>query len=284
VIQERATPLLQAEGVFREQTPPGAAETSNEVAPLLFGLGLVESIPDETILSRADPEDNDGDGISGRPGLSLDGRLGRFTRKGGIADLLEQSASAASTDLGLTSHFRPDEQSVNGLPLPPGVDPAPDPELTEAILSLITDFVRYLAPPARESPTNAAVRDTLARGEALFLGIGCAGCHTPSMETGPSGIEAVDRKTIFLYSDLLLHDLGPGYRTVCSGQASPTEFKTARLQGLRLRYPVAQQVLGLPGLERRILQHGGEAQGPRDAFEALGLTERRSVLRFLESI
>ena len=220
----------------------------------------------------------------GGPPLSVDGRFGRFTRKGGVRDLYTQAASAASTDLGLTSHLFPDEQTVNGALLPEGTDPAPDPELDEEVLRKIVDFIRFLAPPSPERPATPAARDTLRRGEALFHSIGCTSCHTPSMETGPSETEALDHKTIHLYSDLLLHDLGADYRTVCRGEAAPTEFKTARLQGFRYRFPVVQDIIESPGIEWTILRHGGEAQSAKDAFGALVLKERRLVLRFLMSL
>jgi CxxC motif-containing protein (DUF1111 family) len=284
VIQQVATPLLQAQGVMREGIPASATERSRVTAPLLYGLGLVEAIPEESIRTRADPDDADDDGISGRVSLSEDGRLGRFTRKGAVPDLPTQAASAASTDLGLTSHIFPLEQTVNGSPLPAGTDPAPDPELRAEVLEKIVDFVRFLAPPAPERPTTAAARDTLQRGEALFDSVGCTSCHTPSMQTGPSETAALDRKTIRLYSDLLIHDLGPEYRSVCSEGASTTEARTARLQGFRYRYPVIQDLLGLGGIDQTILRHGGEATAAKEAFAALSLAERGLVIRFLLSL
>lgn len=284
VIQYRATPLLQGAGIQRERNPEVATERVKLLAPLLYGAGLVEAIQEAEILSRADPDDLDGDGISGRPARTADGRIGRFTRKGTAADLLHQAASAASTDIGLTSSIHPQENTVNGKPLPDGVDPAVDPELRQDVLDRIVEYLRYLAPLSRESPETTAAADSIRRGEDLFEGVGCTGCHTPSMITGENEVEALSQQTIYLYSDLLLHDLGPDFRTVCSGEVAVSESITARLQGLGLRYTFIQDVMGHPGVEEVILRHGGEAQASRDAFAALGFTERELLLRFLASI
>lgn len=284
VIQDRATPPLQAAGIQRERTPELATERVRFLAPLLYGAGLVEAIPEAEILSRADPGDLDGDGISGRPARASDGQIGRYTRKGSAADLLHQAASAASTDLGLTSSIHPRESTVNGEPLPAGVDPVAEPELRQEVLDRIVDYLSYLAPLSKESPETPAAADSIRRGEGLFEDIGCTSCHTPSMVTGENEVEALSQKTIYLYSDLLLHDLGPDFGTVCSGDVAATESITARLQGLGLRYTFVQDVMGLPGVEETILRHGGEAKASRDAFAALGFTERALLLRFLASI
>jgi CxxC motif-containing protein (DUF1111 family) len=281
VRQERSTPLAQALGIIREAVAESSTDRTTELAPILFGLGLVEGIPDEEIENRADPDDLDGDGISGRVGRTPDGRIGRFTRKLEVATILEQSARAASTDIGLTSDRHPDEQTLNGTPLPAETDPAPDPEISQEVLSLMADFVRFLAPPAPEIPANTAVYDSIAQGKALFQSIGCTNCHVPSMKTGISDVPALSEKTIYLYSDLLLHDLGPDYRTVCAGEASPTEFRTGRLMGLRTRAPYEGM---LRAHSERILAHGGEARAIRERYEALNSEGQQLIVRFLMSL
>jgi len=283
VRQERATPLAQALGILREEVPPGATEHVREVPPLLYGLGLVEAIPDAVIEAMADPDDSDGDGISGRVHRRPDGRLGRFTRKADVATIREFVERAMISDLGLTTAAHPREETLNGTPLPQEADPVPDPEADEIIGSYLADFVRLLAPPAPEEPANAATRDSIRAGSGLFSAIGCATCHVPALRTGSSEIEALSGKTLPLYSDLLLHDMGPEYRGVCAGEASPTEFRTARLMGFRLREPYALRSM-FPGLEEMILAHGGEAGNSREAFRELGLEERRLLLRFLRSL
>ena len=283
VRQERSTPLAQALGIFREEVPQSATERFREVPPLLFGLGLIEAIPSALIESLADPEDADGDGISGRVHRLPDGRVGKFTRKAEVATILEFAEKALISDLGLTTARFPDEETLNGVPLPPASDPVPDPELDGGIVAALADFVRFLAPPAPEEPQSGAARDTLAAGSRLFQEAGCASCHVPTLRTGPHEVAALSEKTVPIYSDLLLHDLGPDYRGVCAGDASPTEFRTGRLVGLRHREPYSPGP-ALLGLEETILAHGGEAQRARDAFAKLNPEGRRLVLRFLRSL
>ncbi len=281
VRQERSTPLAQAAGIFREVFPEAATDRVTQPAPHLFGIGLIEAIPEEAIESRADPDDLDGDGISGRVQRTSDGRLGRLNRKAQVASILDFVSSAFSTDLSLTSPRYPTEQTLNGSPMPPETDPVADPEISEETIALVSDFVRFLAPPAPETPINAATRDSISAGARLFEDIGCATCHVPALTTGPNEIPALSEKTIYLYSDLLIHDMGPQNPTVCAGDASPTEFRTARLMGLRTKIPYH----GVPGIvSGPILTHGGEAQRARDAFENLTVEERELIIRFLMSI
>lgn len=283
VRQERSTPLAQALGILREEVAPSATERFREAPPLLYGMGLIETIPEEVIEGLADPLDSDGDGISGRVHRLPDGRMGRLTRKAEVATILEFTEKAFISDLGLTSDRFPAEETLNGIPLPPESDPAADPELDPEVVDAIADFVRFLAPPAPEEPTNAATRDTLTAGSRLFREIGCASCHVPALRTGEHEVAALSGKIVPLYSDLLLHDMGPDYRGVCAGDASPTEFRTGRLLGLRFREPY---LLGsvVPGLEGTILAHGGEAKRARDAFGRLNPEERGVLLRFLRSL
>lgn len=284
VLQLRATPLAQAEGIFREAAPPNATHRVREVSPLLYGLGLVTAIPEPAILANADPDDADRDGVSGRPSWNEDVRLGRLTRKAEVATIRELVAAAFVTELGLTTPTQMEEVTLNGVPVPPETDPVAEPEIEADVVDRVADFIRFLAPPAPEVPANEAVRDSILEGERLFLESGCASCHIPAFETGPSQESALHRKTIRLYSDMLLHDLGPGYETICAGDASPSEFRTARLQGLRYRQTFSRGLAADPSLERTILSHGGEATGARDAFASLNPEGRRLLIRFLLSL
>lgn len=145
-IQQRATPLLRAQGISSEKTPPSATTRTVVTPPSLWGLGLIEAIPDETILALEDPDDTDGDGISGRAGRTADGRLGRFRRKTDQASLTDIAAAAFSSEIGVTTPSFPFEQTVNGVPVPPESDPTPDPELDRPSVELVADYVRFLAP------------------------------------------------------------------------------------------------------------------------------------------
>ncbi len=282
-IRKQATPLLRAHGVERETMPPSATERGEFTTPPLFGLGVVEAIPDESILAKEDPEDSDADGISGRAGRTADGRLARFGRKAEVATLLEFIDSALRFEMGLTTPLKTAEETINGTPVPPETDPAPDPEADQRTLALLTTFVRFLTPPAPAVPRSAAHRDSLATGQRLFDVLGCTGCHTPSMRTAPSEIPALDRKTVNLYSDLLLHDMGPALADVCGVSATPAEIRTELLMGLRHR-PFFLHDGRAFDLKEAILEHGGEAQGARDAFSRLGWLAQEYVVMFLLSL
>lgn len=282
-IRRQATPLLRERGITSEIVPPTATEVGRFTTPFLFGLGLVEAIPEGAILVREDPGDADGDGVSGRAGRTQDGRLARFTRKGEVATIREFIDTALRLEMGLTTPLGPEEETINGVPIPEGTDPAPDPEVDDSTLDLLTAFVRYLAPPSPSPVLSGAHRDTLDAGRRLFEQIGCASCHVPAMETGPSEIEALDRKVVRLYSDLLLHDMGPGRAGVCSPSATPTEIRTELLMGLRHRSLYLHDGRARD-LRAAILAHGGEGQQARDAFEALTWLRQEFVVRFLQSL
>jgi CxxC motif-containing protein (DUF1111 family) len=282
VFEARSTPALRRRGIERGTVPPEATGRARVIPPELYGLGLVEAIPEAVIRARADQEDRNGDGIKGHPGRSADGRLARFGQKADQPTIRDFVESALLGEMGLTTPGHPAEKRPNGRPLPPGVDPAPDPEVSATQVARLADFVRFLAPPA---PTAASPpgQDSVRRGERLFQRIGCASCHVPEMWTGPSAVSALDQKTVALYSDLLLHDLGPRLGDICAPGARPPELRTARLSGLRLRTQYLHDGRA-PTIEEAILQHGGEASSARDAFTRASPTERRLVLRFLSSL
>ncbi len=282
-IQMRATPLLQAHGINYEITPPSATSRVEVTGPILFGTGLVEAIPDETILSREDPDDRDGDGISGRAGRTEDGRVGRFGRKLEFATLFDFIEGALRFELGLTTPQHPQEETVNGVPIPPDADPMPDPEMDARGIGLLSDYVRFLAPPTRAELSSSAVRDSVARGERLFDEIGCTSCHVPSMQTGPSDVATLDRKRVNLYSDVLLHDMGPLLADVCGRNASPSEYRTSRLMGLRFQENYLHDGRAR-SLLQAVLYHGGEAESRRDAFVRLSPPEQAFLIRFLASL
>lgn len=281
-IQQRATALLQARGVTQETTPSRATATARVTGPPLFGLGLVEAIPEATILARQDSADVNGDGISGRAPRTAAGQLARFGRKGDAATILDFIDTALRFELGLTTARNPREESVNGRPLPASVDPMPEPEFDERGMRLLADYVRLLAPPAR-SPASGAERDSVHRGERLFESVGCASCHALELRSGPSDVRALDRAPVRLYSDLLLHDLGSGLDGVCGPSASPSEYRTAPLWGLRFRKAYLHDRRA-GTLSDAVGLHAGEAAAARDRFARLSAEEQALLLRFLASL
>ncbi len=281
-IQQFATPLLQAQGLGPERIPEHANARATVTAPTLYGLGLVEAIPLETLQSLEDPGDRDGDGISGRMGTDAGGRVGRFGRKGEVSTLQGFIDTALRFELGFSTPAHPREERLNGIPVPAAADPMGEPEIDQRGLDLLTEYVRYLAPPAPRLPPPGPLRDSVVAGEAIFRDIGCGSCHVPVLETGPHEVPALSRVRVPLYSDLLLHDLGPALAGVCGPGASPTEHRTARLWGLGLRGVFLHDGRA-PTLGDAIEAHGGEAEGTRAAFRDLPAADRRRLIRFLES-
>ena len=281
-VRTKVTARLKARGVTNESIPPDATETGRFLPPFLFGLGLVEAIPDETILARADPDDRDGDGISGRAARGLDGRLTRFGQKADIATVEEFTRGALRLEMGLTSRAS-DHDVYNGAPVATGVDSAPEPEVDSATVHLLTDFVRYLAPLAAEAPHSRAHADSIERGRQLMDQLRCTRCHTPAMQTGATENPALSHKTVRLYSDLLLHDMGPRLANVCTRDASPREMRTAALMGIGRRQFYLHDGRA-NDLRDAILAHGGEAQASRDAFARVPWLVQEYIVIFLRSL
>lgn len=289
LLEEHGGDLLQAsvvealrEAGFSPERVPAEADAMTELrAPPLYGLGLVAAVPDREIRRRADPNDRDGDGISGRVGSGDGQRPGRFGAKGQHATLEAFIESAANGELGLTTPRQPTEQPLNGVPVPAELDPAPEPELDDEALALLTAYVRFLASPggAGDGPREPAGDG----GLRLFEEVGCADCHVPTLRTGPSEVAALDRRSFRIYSDLLLHDMGPGLEGICTPGASNREYRTEPLMGLRYR-----NVFLHDGRARRlmdaILAHGGEAEAARAAFAALNRLQQEELLRFLRTL
>ncbi|MGD8278573.1 MAG: di-heme oxidoredictase family protein [Gemmatimonadota bacterium] len=282
VIQGQVTDSLRAAGVLPEALPAGATAIARIKPPALFGTGLIDAIPAPEILARVDSADADGDGISGRAGHTADGRFGRFGRRGEFASLRDFVAGALLLEMGLTTAEHPVEERRNGEPNPAGWDPATDPEISADSLDLLVDFVRFLAVPAMPAG-SPAFEDTLRAGRRAFDRAGCNACHTPTMTTGPGPDPALDRKTVALYSDLLLHDLGPALNSICGLGAGPSEFRTAPLMGLRLRQPFLHDGRAA-SLEEAIAAHGGEAEPSRTRFDGLDPAARQALLRLLRAL
>lgn len=279
VFQDSVTPLLRAAlGIDREPVPPTATATAARTTPDVLGFGLLDAVPDSAILALADPDDRSGDGISGRPNRFFDGRLGRLGRKALVPTLREFNDGAFQIEQGITSPSVPVEGTVAGRPLPAGTDPAADPELQAHALVVNDAFVRLLAPPAPLKQSREA-----RRGRDVFTQTGCAACHVPALRTGDSPIAALKNKEVAAYTDLLLHDMGPETADICFGLATPSEFRTEPLMGLRL----ATQFLHdgrAKTPEQAIDLHGGEGAKSRDLFRALPAADRAALVAFLKTL
>jgi len=278
VFQQHATPALRAAlAIEREQIPPEASIAAR-TTPDLFGFGLLDAVPERTILALADPDDRNRDGVSGRPNYFVDGRIGRFGRKAFVPALSDFNRGAFVAEQGVTNPSVPSEESIGGRAIPEGVDPMPEPEIDAKDTDHADDFVRFLAPPARLPLDREG-----ELGRIVFGSIGCASCHLPQLTTGANPVPALSRKTVEAYTDLLLHDMGAKRGDICFGQATPSEFRTEPLMGLRL-----MQVFMHDGkaktIEEAIRLHGGEATGALRRFEKLTPARRAALLRFLNAL
>jgi CxxC motif-containing protein (DUF1111 family) len=293
-LQERSSPGYPAETI-----PSHANAVSERGGPIVVGLGLIEAIPDQTILGNADPTDVNGDGVSGRPNLidapeflalgpgPYNGKyLGRFGRKAGAINLVQQTATAYHQDMGITTDFIPVENynpRVGGQ----GGDLVPDPEVPASTVGNVVFYLRTLRPPMRRKENDPEVQ----RGDQLFRSIGCSSCHVPVMTTGPHPVAALGSRPAHLYSDLLLHDMGPDLAdNFVEGEAGGTEWRTTPLWGLG----IVENVLGgsptylhdgrTSDLRVVIELHKGEADGSRIAFHQLSPADQAALLAFLKSL
>lgn len=237
--------------------------------PSLFGLGLVDRIPEATILALADPNDDNMDGISGRAHVLSDGRLGRFGWKAQVPSLAEFARDALSAEVGVT--LPPQAGQTFGVTT--DGDGFADPEISVIDLEDLVAFMAGLAAPAPQSRDRALE----ALGEAQFATIGCASCHVP-MLLDDQGAE------VRAYSDFLLHDVAsPLSGGIEDGDASTREFRTAPLWGLRASAPYMHN--GRSATVRDAIDaHSGEAEVARLAFVALSAADQAALLAFLASL
>jgi CxxC motif-containing protein (DUF1111 family) len=252
--------------------------TSFRTTQPVVGMGLLEAISEEAICAIADPDDEDGDGISGRPNRvwnidTLAPQIGRFGWKASQPTAIQQSAAAYENDMGVTNPLTNQEDAVY--------------DIEEEVLELATFYVLALDVPAQERADDPVVEE----GEALFLSAGCEDCHTQTFTTGEHEIEALRNRTIHPYTDMLLHNMG---EDLADGRpdydATGREWRTPPLWGLGL----VDKVLGgragylhdgrAQSVEEAIIWHGGEAKTSRDAFLEMSADQRSSMLEFLSSL
>ncbi|WP_033069459.1 di-heme oxidoredictase family protein [Thalassospira australica] len=272
---------------------------SPRVAPPMIGLGLLEAIPDTTLVAASDPQDADGDGISGRINhvwdiAKNDLAIGRFGWKAGMPSLDQQNQNAFQFDIGLSTPLYPHASGdcstaqTNCLTAPDGNDPEfDDLEAHSVMTDLVLYYTRNIAPPARRNINDA----NILAGEAIFADIGCASCHTPRYQLPEQpNLAEQSGQVIWPYSDLLLHDMGDGladHRP--EAQASGSEWRTPPLWGLGRAQEIDPRARFLhDGRARTILEailwHGGEAHAARDAVTKLPPSKRSQLLAFLKSL
>ncbi|NNM31821.1 MAG: c-type cytochrome [Gemmatimonadetes bacterium] len=307
-LQHRAVPGYPAESI-----PSGVTGVSRFTPPAVTGLGYLDALEDSTLIALADPNDTDGDGISGRlqihppselietvlaleaagspdPGargtLVDGGYIGRFGKKGLTVNLLHQTVGAYHEDMGITTDLIP-EDLFNVQQGGRVSDAAPDPEVSSATVADVVFYLKTLRVPSRRNADDPQV----TAGEALFEDVGCAACHVPTLQTGRSEIAVLNQMTFHPYTDLLLHDMGPalddGYT---EGRALTSEWRTPPLWGLGIQENFQGGTAfylhdgRASSLEDAIDYHGGEAQASRDAFFGLDSESRAALIAFLRSL
>lgn len=300
-------------GYTAELVPHTATGLAGFTAPSVTGLGFLEAVDDSTLLRLEDPNDANGDGISGRVqlvdasdllarvvslesvaddgsptrGTLIGGKyIGRFGKKALAVNLLQQVATAYHQDMGITSDIIPDEIFNPQVGAFTG-DGVPEPEVSASVVNAVVFYIKTLRVPPRRNADHADVR----AGEQLFIAGKCSSCHLPTLTTGASHMPVFNRKTFHPFTDLLLHDMGPdlddGYT---EGRATTSEWRTAPLWGLGT---AASQQGGTPRLlhdgratsiTAAIGFHGGEAAASRAWFNGLSADLKQKLLAFLNSL
>jgi CxxC motif-containing protein (DUF1111 family) len=271
-LREPRVDVRTPDGVFL----PNGTRMSYRIGPPMIGLGLLEAIPVATLESIADPDDADGDGISGRVNLVWDPEqqatvVGRFGWKANTSTLHVQVAAAFENDIGLSSILFPEDDGMRDLA---------DPQLEDSTFFTSTAAVPVAAPRSGEALV----------GRGLFADFGCASCHVPVLKTGDHPIGAVANQTIHPYTDLLLHDMGDKLTDARTDfLATGLEWRTPPLWGIGLTQVVSPMATYLHDgrartLAEAILWHGGEADAAREAFRMAARAERDALISFLETL
>lgn len=284
-------PTYEIGGLAYGPMDPGVL-LSPRAAPAVIGLGLLEAIPLSRLEALADPEDANGDGISGRLNHVWDAAAGRhapgrFGWKAEQPSVRQQSAEAFLGDLGITSSLLPAQGCTSAQVDCQDAISGGEPEIADPLLDRVELYSQLLAVPLRRDWED----ETVLRGKRLFQQAGCGGCHVSRHETGVvDGLPEVSGQVIWPYTDLLLHDMGEGlsdHRPTF--EAEGAEWRTPPLWGLGFYQTVNGHQLLLHdgrarGVAEAILWHGGEAGASREAFREMSAEQRQALLKFVESL
>lgn len=268
---------------------PSGLMISPRIAPPVFGLGLLQAVPESDLLALADPDDLDDDGISGKPNyvwnvIEQKKTLGRFGWKANNPTILQQSASAYNEDIGITNFLFGKESSWDQ----PQYDGLVDEyEVSDSLLHSVEFYIRTLAVPARRAADNVVV----LAGKRIFSEAKCSACHVPRMRTATDvAFREVSNQVIYPYTDLLLHDMGPDLADNRPDfDADGQEWRTAPLWGIGLtRIVNGHQNFLHDGRARTLIEaimwHGGEAEQSKNYVKELNKSDRDALIRFIESL
>jgi CxxC motif-containing protein (DUF1111 family) len=265
---------------------------SPRVAPVMIGLGLLQSVPEETLVALADPDDRDGDGISGRPNEVWDSTankktLGRFGWKANQPNLRQQNAGAAVGDIGIATSLAGGQNCTSAQTDCANAIKGGAPEMSDEFLEKLTLYTMTIAVPAQRNASDSVIK----QGENLFRSMGCASCHMPTLQTkSVEKFPELSNQTFHPFTDLLLHDMGEGLSDNRPDfEATGQEWRTPPLWGLGLIPIVNKHDLLLHdgrarGPAEAILWHGGEAEKSREKFREATKPERDALIEFLNSL
>jgi CxxC motif-containing protein (DUF1111 family) len=279
-------------GYTPEQIPVNAT-FSSFTPPANTGLGFIELVSETDILDMADPDDKNGDGISGVPNwnkipdyitlktgtISRNGKyICRFGKKAATFNLVQQTVTAYNQDIGITSTLEP-KDPFSGIAL--------DPEVSDLTVNNVVAYLQTLKAPIQRDQDDG----TVIEGKNVFIDLGCENCHKQTLRSGFSQVSALSNRTFHPYTDLLLHNMGPGLDDgYTEGSAKTDEWRTSPLWGLGLS-PNSQgkQYFLLhdgraKSIEQAIDLHGGEATHARDEYNSLSKPEKDKLLKFLKSL
>jgi CxxC motif-containing protein (DUF1111 family) len=287
-------------GFTPEQIPAGAT-SSKLIAPITAGVGFLEAVPDSEIVAMARANKNDPDGVRGHPNYNTvpsyvtplngsvqraDGKyICRFGRKAAVYNLFQQVALAYNHDMGITSSYMP-QNPFNYLDqTAPAI--ASTPEIDNTTFYSVVFYVTCLQTPIQRTPDDPTVQ----HGQQEFMSIGCGTCHKQTLTTGYSPIDALSYQTINPFTDLLVHDMGPGLDDgYTEGDAKTSEWRTAPLWGLGLAPGVQGGTVYLMhdgrahSIQQAIQLHGGESAASSARFNKLSSTDQSAVVKFLQSL
>jgi CxxC motif-containing protein (DUF1111 family) len=267
-----------------ETIPPQATIIAGRKTSPLFGLGLVDSVPDKVFHKIAEHQRERNPATAGRPNMVTDAAtgltaIGKFGWKAQTPSLLHFSAEAYLNEMGITSPFFPFEQCPQGdCASVAACDLAPDPEDDGSNVQMFADFMTFLAAPPRGTRTSQ-----VRAGGRVFRRIGCAECHIPTLRTGPNPVRALRHRTFHPFSDFLLHDMGSLGDGIEQGDATGSEMRTAPLWGLRVRNSFLHDGSATT-IEDAILAHDGQGEDARNLFSALSSKDTEKLMAFLNSL
>ena len=287
-------------GYTPEQIPAGATSTKL-IAPITAGVGFLEAIPDSEIVAMAEANANNPDGVRGHPNYGVipgyapvlngsvqrsDGKyICRFGRKAAVYSLFQQVALAYNHDMGITSNYMP-FNPYNYLDQTASTAQGA-PEIDNTTFYSVVFYVTALQTPIQRTPDNP----TVIQGQNLFVKIGCESCHKQTLTTGYSAIDGLAYQTIHPFTDLLVHNMGPGLDDgYTEGDAKTSEWRTTPLWGLGLAPGVQGGSYYLlhdgraHSIEQAIQMHGGEAAVSSKRFSSLSSPDQQAIVTFLKSL